>query len=170
MAQKPRNGNVGDLKSKTLPRGAAPVPPALENLRAFGARLGNRPVFILDSRLRFRFGCCNTLQEVICFVLFCGVFFLAPSGSGQYHFENKTFWGEKIDLSVAATLVDGKTQVKDTVRYEYSIELQVKLLIKSSFSPSTIARSGVVSHDFPQESKAKECNSACDIIIYWPLC
>ena len=94
------------------------------------------------------------------------VFFLAPSGSGQYHQKNRTFWGEKIDLSVPATLVDEKTQVKDTVRYEYSIELQVKLLIKSSFSPSTIARSGVVSHDFSQEGKAKECNSACDIIIY----
>lgn len=118
----------------------APGPPALETC-AFGARLGNRPVFILDSRLRFRFGCCNTLQEVICFVLWC---FLAPSGSGQYHHKNRTFWGEKIDLSIAATLVDEKTQVKDTVRCEYSIELQVKLLIKSSFRPSTIARSGVV--------------------------
>ena len=90
--------------------------------------------------------------------------FLAPSGSGQYHAKNRTFIGDKIDLAVAATLVDGQdgqTQVKDTVRCEYSIELQVKLLIESSFSPSTIGRSGVVSHDFPQESKAKECNSAC---------
>ena len=69
--------------------------------------------------------------------MFCGVF-LALSGSGQYHQKNRTFWGEKIDLSVPATLVDGKTQVKDTVRYEYSIELQVKLLIKSSFSPQSL--------------------------------
>ena len=107
------------------------------------------------------------LQHITGSNLFCFVvFFVAPSGSGQYHVENRTFWGEKIDLSVPATLVDEKTQVKDTVRYEYSIEFQVKLLIKSSFSPSTIARSGVVSHDFPQEGKAKECNSACDIIIY----
>ena len=107
------------------------------------------------------------LQHITGSNLFCFVvFFLASSGSGQYHYKNRTFWGEKIDLSVAATLVDEKTQVKDTVRYECSIELQVKLLIKSSFSPSTVARSGVVSHDFPQEGKAKECNSACDIIIY----
>ena len=130
---------------------------------AFGARLGNRPVFNVDSRLRFRFGCCNTLQEVICFVLW---FFLAPSGSGQYHQKNRTFSEDKIDLSVAATLVDGQTQVKDTVRCKYSIELQVKLLIKSSFSPSTIASSRVVSHDLTQRkdnNKAKECITAREI-------
>ena len=71
------------------------------------------------------------LQHITGSNLFCFVvFFLAPSGSGQYHFENRTFSGEKIDLSVAATLVDGQTQVKDTVRCEYSTELLVKILIK----------------------------------------
>lgn len=38
-----------------------------------------------------------------------------PSGSGQYHQKNRTFSRDKIDLSVAATLVDGQTQVKDTI-------------------------------------------------------
>ncbi|CAH3172489.1 unnamed protein product [Porites evermanni] len=38
-----------------------------------------------------------------------------PSGSGQYHVKNRTFSRDKIDLSVAATLVDGQTQVKDTI-------------------------------------------------------
>ena len=71
MAQKPWKGDFGDLKSKTFPWGACSRgPPALETC-AFGACLGNRPVFILDSRLRFRFGCCNTLQEVIWFFLWC---------------------------------------------------------------------------------------------------
>lgn len=107
------------------------------------------------------------LQHITGSNLFCFVvFFLAPSGSGQYHVKNRTFSRDKIDLSVAATLVDGQTQVKDTVRCEYSIELQVKLLIKSSFSPSTIARSRVVSHDLSQRkdnNKAKECITAPEI-------
>ena len=71
MAQKPWKGDFGDLKSKSFPWGACSRTPRLRNLRAFGARLGNRPVFILHPHLRFRFGCCNTLQEVICFVLWC---------------------------------------------------------------------------------------------------
>ena len=70
MAQKPWKGDFGDLKSKTFPWEACFLAPARETC-AFGARLGNRPVFNVDSRLRFRFGCCNTLQEVICFVLWC---------------------------------------------------------------------------------------------------
>ena len=68
MAPKTRKTDFGDLKSKTFPWGACSRTPALETC-AFGARLGHRPVFTLDSRLRYRFGCCNTLQEVICFVL-----------------------------------------------------------------------------------------------------
>ena len=107
------------------------------------------------------------LQHITGSNLFCFVvFFLAPSGSGQYHQKSRTFSGDKIDLSVAATLVDGQTQVKDTVRCEYSIELQVKLLITSSFSPSAIASSRVVSHDLSQRkdnNKAKECITAREI-------
>ena len=163
MAQKPWKGDFEDLKSKTFPWGACSRGPRPRNLRF-------RCSFRKSASIYSRFA--PTLQVWVLQhitgsnLFFFVVFFLAPSGSGQYHVENKTSWGEKIDLSVPATLVDEKTQVKDTVRYEYSIELQVKLLIKSSFSPSTIARSGVVSHDFPQEGKAKECNSTCDIIIY----
>ena len=140
MAQKPRKRDFGDLKSKTFPWGACSRTTLPRNLRF-------RCLLRKSARIYSRFAPALqvwVLQHITGSNLFCFVvFFLAPSGSGQYHVKNRTFWGEKIDLSVPATLVDGKTQVKDTVRYEYCIELQVKLLIKSSFSPSTIARNGV---------------------------
>ena len=51
MAQKPRRkGDFGDLKSKTFPRRACPQEPSVLETCAFGPRLGNRPVLILDPR------------------------------------------------------------------------------------------------------------------------
>lgn len=49
MTQNPRKGNIRELKSKRFPGGACPRTP-LEAC-AFGVRLGNRSVFILDPRL-----------------------------------------------------------------------------------------------------------------------
>ena len=49
MTQKPRKGDLSELKSTTFPLGSMPRIP-LEAC-ALGARLGNRSVFILDPRL-----------------------------------------------------------------------------------------------------------------------
>ncbi len=48
-------------------------------------------------------------------------FLSAPSGSAKYHYENKTFTGDMVDLSVAAVLVDEQTQTKETVRCDFLI-------------------------------------------------
>ncbi|KAL9950259.1 hypothetical protein ACROYT_G042734 [Oculina patagonica] len=39
----------------------------------------------------------------------------SPSGSAQYHYDNKTFTGDMVDISVAAVLVDEKSQTKETI-------------------------------------------------------
>ncbi|KAJ7370789.1 DOMON domain-containing protein frrs1L [Desmophyllum pertusum] len=39
----------------------------------------------------------------------------SPSGSAQYHFTNRTFTGDMVDLSVPATLVDEQSQTKETI-------------------------------------------------------
>ena len=50
MTQKPRKTEFGEIKSKNFSKGEHSLDPPLEAC-AFGARLGNRSVFILDPRL-----------------------------------------------------------------------------------------------------------------------
>ena len=54
MTRKPRKGNSGVKIQKNLL--GEPVPRTLLESCAFGARLGNRSVFILDPRLQLYFG------------------------------------------------------------------------------------------------------------------
>ena len=42
--------------------------------------------------------------------------FLASSGSAGYHYKNKTYTPDEVDLAVPATLVDEQSQVTDAVR------------------------------------------------------
>ena len=53
MTQKPRKGDFRELKSKKFQGGGGVggMPPELQETCAFGARLENRSVFILDPRL-----------------------------------------------------------------------------------------------------------------------
>ena len=57
MTQKPKKEDFWESKSKQIPGEAPPPPPRLPGEAcAFGARLENRSVFILDPRLFH----CNT--------------------------------------------------------------------------------------------------------------
>ena len=59
MTKKPRKGDFRELKSKTFSRGGACPRTPLEAC-AFGSRLGNRSILILDPRLKSNQQCQHT--------------------------------------------------------------------------------------------------------------
>ena len=54
------------------------------------------------------------------FHVFLLFLFSAASGSGLYHSRNRTFTAEMVDISVPAILIDGQSQIKNIVGYDFN--------------------------------------------------